>query len=206
MSTPTRKRAARRSPTERATQIADAARSVALQHGLSAVTLRAVAARAEVTPALVAHYEPNMDVLVASTFRTIVAAEIEEVDLLLGALPSPTARMAELADTLLDGTRDEVTVVWVEAWAMGRRNDALAAAVRQQMDSWQEVVQNVIEDGTAAGEFQTEDSASAAWQVLGMIDGLNAQALVRWNDSAARGALVHRALEGVLGLARGALG
>jgi AcrR family transcriptional regulator len=206
MSTPTRKKAARLSPAERAAQIDAAARDLALEHGLGAVTLRAVAARIDVAPGLVAHYQPSMDALVAATFGVIVAAEIREVDVLLGALPTPTARMAELADTLLDGTRDEVTVVWVEAWAMGRRNDALAAAVREQMDAWQEVVQGVIEAGVAAGEFRTEDAASAAWQVLGMIDGLNAQALVRWNDSGARGSLVHRALEGVLGLERGALG
>jgi AcrR family transcriptional regulator len=205
MSRPPRKKAARKSPAERASEIADAARDLALEQGLTAVTLRGIAARIDVAPALVAHYEPNMDALIAATFATIVAAEIEEVDELLASLPTPTERIAALIDTLLDGTRDDVTVVWVEAWGLGRRNDALAASVREQMDSWQEVVQGVIEAGVASGEFETPDAASVAWQLLGMIDGLNAQALVRWGDAGARGSLIGHALEGMLGMRRGAL-
>jgi AcrR family transcriptional regulator len=205
MSRPERKKAARKSPAERSAEIAAAAREVAIEQGLAAVTLRSVAARSDVAPALVAHYQPNMDALVASTFATIVAAEIDEVVALLATLPGPRERLGALLDTLLDGTRDDVTVVWVEAWALGRRNDALAASVRGQMDAWQEVVQGVIEQGAASGEFETDDAAAVAWQLLGMIDGLNAQALVRWGDAGDRGSLIHRAVEGMLGLGRGAL-
>ncbi|GAA2035420.1 TetR family transcriptional regulator [Agromyces tropicus] len=205
MSTPVRTRAARKSPAERSAEIVEAARLVALEHGLAAVTLRAIAARAGVTPALVAHYRPSMDVLVAETFAAIVAAEIDEVADLLADRPGPRERLGALLDTLLDGTRDDVTIVWVEAWAIGRRNEPLAASVREQMDAWQEVVQDVIEDGTARAGFRTEDAAAAAWQLLGMIDGLNAQALVRWGDQSARGSMIHGAVEGMLGLERGAL-
>jgi hypothetical protein len=53
--------------------------------------------------------------------------------------------------------------------------------------------------------MRIDDPAEAAWQLLGMIDGLNAQALVRWNDASARGSLTHRALEGMLGLDRASL-
>lgn len=205
MSTPTRARASRKSPAQRSAEIADAARHVALEQGLAAVTLRSIAARASVTPALVAHYQPNMDALVATTFGTIVAAEIDEVERLLAALPGPRERLGALLDTLLDGSRDDVTVVWVEAWAIGRRNDALAASVREQMDAWQGVVQGVVEEGVAEAGFETDDAAATAWQLLGMIDGLNAQALVRWGDASDRGSLIHRAVEGMLGLQRGAL-
>lgn len=205
MSTPARARASRKSPAERSAEIADAARGVALEQGLAAVTLRSIAARAGVAPALVAHYEPNMDALVASTFSTIVGAEIDEVARLIAAQPEPRRRLGTLLDTLLDGARDDVTVVWVEAWALGRRNDALAASVRAQMDAWQVVVQGVIEQGVAEAGFETDDAAATAWQLLGMIDGLNAQALVRWGDTGDRGSLIHRAVEGLLGLPRGAL-
>ncbi|WP_353814774.1 TetR/AcrR family transcriptional regulator [Agromyces sp. SYSU T00266] len=206
MSTPVRTRATRKSPAERSAEIAEAARLLALEQGLTAVTLRAIAARAGVTPALVAHYQPSMDALVADTFATIVAAEVDEVAEFLAARPGPRERVGALLDTLLDGTRDDVTVVWVEAWAMGRRNEALAASVREQMDAWQVVVQGVIEDGVANAGFRTDDAGAAAWQLLGMIDGLNAQALVRWGDASARGSMIHGAVEGMLGLERGALG
>lgn len=205
MSTPIRTRASRKSPAERSAEIADAARQVALEQGLAAVTLRSIAARAGVAPALVAHYQPNMDALVASTFGTIVAAELAEVHDLVAALPTPRERLALLLETLLDGTRDDVTVVWVEAWALGRRNDALAETVRHEMDDWRTFVQGIIEAGVAGDGFETDDAASVAWQLLGMIDGLNAHALVRWEDAADRGSRIGHAVEGMLGLPRGAL-
>lgn len=205
MSTPTRQRAPRMSPAERALSIANAARSLALEEGLSAVTLRAVAARAGVAPALVAHYVPSMDVLIARTFASVVSAEVAEIETLLDGLPGPRAQLGTLVRTILDGSRDDVTLVWVEAWALGRRNETLAAEVRAQMDAWQGVIQDVITAGVDAGEFETEDPAGVAWQLLGMVDGLNAQALVRWGDTSDRGSLISHAVEGMLGLDRGAL-
>lgn len=206
MSSTPRKRAARKSPAERAAEIAGAAHDLALAEGLSAVTLRAVAARIDVAPALVAHYEPNMDALVAASFRTVVSAELDEMRAVIAAESAPTAALAALLDALLDVTRDDVTVVWVEAWTMGRRNETLAAAVRAEMDAWQALIKGVVDDGVRSGEFQTTDAATdVAWQLLGMIDGLNAQALVRWNDERSRGSLLHRAVEGMLGLDRFAL-
>ena len=205
MSSPTRKKAARKSPAERAAEIADAAHELALEQGLSAVTLRAVAARIDVAPALVAHYEPDMQALIASTFASIVAAELAEVDALVAGLATPRERLAAMLATLLDGSRDDVTVIWVEAWAMGRRNEALAASVRDEMDAWQAMIRGVVEAGVASRDFETDDPAAAAWQLLGMIDGLNAQALVRWGDAADRGSLISHAVEGMLGLERGAL-
>ena len=95
--------------------------------------------------------------------------------------------------------------MWVEAWALGRRNEALAARVRDEMDAWRTFVQGIVEAGIAAGEFEADDAASVAWQLLGMIDGLNAHALVRWEDADDRGSRIGHAVEGMLGLGRGAL-
>ena len=205
MSRPVRKKAARKSPAERSAEIADAACTIALEHGLYALTLRSVAAQVDVAPALVAHYQPNMDALVANTFGTIVAREMAEVGELLAERDTPRTRLALLLETLLDGTRDDVTLIWVEAWALGRRNEALAERVRTEMDEWRTFLQAIIEAGVAAGEFETDDAASVAWQVLGMIDGLNAHALVRWEDSGGRGTRIGHAVEGMLGLPAAAL-
>lgn len=205
MSTSVRKKAARKSPVERAAEVTAAARDLALEHGLYALTLRSIATRIDVTPALVAHYEPNMDALVASTFSSIVAAELAEVGELLETRATPRERLALLLATLLDGTREEVTLVWVEAWALGRRNELLAQSVRAEMDDWRAFVQDVIDAGTASGDFETDDAAAVSWQLLGMIDGLNAHALVHWEDSGHRGSRLGQAVEGMLGLERGAL-
>ncbi|WP_394553249.1 TetR/AcrR family transcriptional regulator [Agromyces sp. MMS24-JH15] len=205
MSSADRTRAPRKSPDARRAEIAHAARDLAHEHGLTALTLRAVAARIGVAPGLVAHYEPSMDALVARTFRAVVAAELDEVGALVAARPDPPARLAALLRTLLDSARSDVTVVWVEAWALGRRNEPLAHAVREEMDAWQSLIEGVVADGASSGAFRVADPAVTAWQVLGMIDGLNAQALVRWGDAGERGSLIEHAVEGMLGLERGTL-
>ena len=205
MSTEPRGTGLRKSPIERAAEIRDAARALALEQGLSALTLRAVAAKAGVTSALVAHYVDGMDALIAETFSHIVMQEIDDLDVRVSREDSPTRRLHTLCFTLLDGSRDEVTLVWVEGWAMGRRNPALAAAIRLQMDVWEQLFAAVIEDGVAAGEFVTENPGAVAWQLLGMIDGLNAQALVTQDVPGPRGALIAGAVEGMLRMRPGSL-
>ena len=125
------------------------------------MTLRSIANRIDVAPALVAHYQPNMDVLIASTFARSSRSSSTRCAA-CSDRETPIDRMAALLETLLDGTRDDVTVVWVEAWAMGRRNEPLAGAVREQMDAWQAVVQQVVEDGRTSGEFDADDAADVA--------------------------------------------
>lgn len=200
-----RPRAARKSPEERAEEIRSAACELARRDGLPVLTLRSVAARIGVAPALVAHYEPSMDELVAATFTTVTNAEVDEIAELLAEAPSATDKLRRLVATLLEPSRDDVTTVWADAFSLGRTNDSLAAAVRAVMDTWQTLVVGVIEEGVASGEFTTDEPADVAWQFLGMVDGVNAHALVRYAGTPDRGRLVCRALENELGLAHGTL-
>lgn len=198
---PTPARRARKSPEQRAAEIDAAARELALAEGLSALTLRALAARVGVAPGLIAHYRPSMDALVAETYSGIVAAEIAEVEALLGEhAADERAALAALIRTLLDPARDDTTVVWVEAWGMGRRNPALADAVRTQMAAWHALVVALLERGVAAGHFATPDADAVAWQLLGLIDGVNAQAMVLSGGTADHARLVTRAMEALLGV------
>ncbi|WP_207457003.1 TetR/AcrR family transcriptional regulator [Herbiconiux sp. SYSU D00978] len=195
----------RKTPDGRRVEIAAAARAIALRQGLDAVTQRAVATEAAMTPALVAHYVASMDALVAETFAGIVADELTELRELLGEEGDPQRKLSLLLGTLLDGSRHDVTSVWVHAWALGRRNDALAAAVREQMDDWQRMIRDVIAEGTAAGVFRCDDPGDTAWHVLAMIDGLNAHALVHWGAPAVQVSLATQAVEAMLGLRPGSL-
>lgn len=195
----------RRSPAERRAEIAAAATALALDSGLDAITLRAVAGRIGVAPGLVAHYAPSMDDLVADTFGELVAGELREVVELMARVEHPARRIGILLDTLLDGSRDDITLVWVQAWGMGARSEALAARVRAEMDDWKSAIAVEIERGMDAGAFASGDAAAVAWHLLAMIDGLNAHSLVRWNDLPDRRALTARAVAGLLGVDSAAL-
>ncbi|MFB8147968.1 TetR/AcrR family transcriptional regulator [Microbacterium sp. NPDC056003] len=199
-STPTRRSAA-----ERVAQIADAARAIALESGLGAVTLRAVATGVGVAPALVAHYVPSMDELVADTFSAIVGDELAEVIALAGNHRSAADALSAVLASLLDDGRGEVTLIWVQSWSLGRRNDLLAERVREQMDAWRRFLGGVLERGRTAGEFRCDDPDAIAAQTLGMVDGLNAHSLVAWQDASERVRLLLRSVEAMLDLPSGAL-
>ncbi|HYJ49285.1 MAG TPA: TetR family transcriptional regulator C-terminal domain-containing protein [Microbacterium sp.] len=205
MSSTSTKVRTRKTPAERSAEILAAATLLAREQGLSALTLRAVAERAGVASGLIAHYQPSMDDLLARVYSDLVGAEIREVEALLAARSGPAQRMAALIGTLLDGTRDDLTVVWVEAWALGRRNPALAVAVRDQMDAWHRLVATVVDEGCTIDAFTTPSSSDAAWQVLGMIDGLNAQSLARGIEGEGYVEKMARAAEILLGAPSGTI-
>lgn len=195
----------RKAPAERAAEIIAAATAIARENGLSAVTLRAVAERVGVASGLVAHYEPSMDELVARVYAALVGEEVREVERLVASAPDPAAQLAALFGTLMEDGREDLTVVWVEGWAMARRNVPLAAAVREQMQQWQTLVEGIVAAGCRTGEFATTEPGEVAWQLIGMIDGLNAQSLARGTDTSRFAARTARAAEALVGAQPGAI-
>ncbi|MGO4452658.1 TetR/AcrR family transcriptional regulator [Arthrobacter sp. RAF14] len=190
----------RKSPAERHAEIREAAAVVALEEGLAAITLRRVARQLGVASGLVAHYEPRIEDFVAATFARIAAGDRGEVTQAMAGIDDAGLRLRAVLASSLDSERLPVTAVWVEAWGLGRRNEALATAVRAEMDAWQDLLREVIRGGVKAGIYSVPDPASAAWQILGMIDGLNAQALVRWEGVPDRREHFLSAVEHLLGL------
>ncbi|MCE0510092.1 TetR family transcriptional regulator C-terminal domain-containing protein [Microbacterium sp. KKR3/1] len=184
-------------PEERERSIVDGAIALAREGGLEVLTVRAVAARVGVTPALVAHYRPVMDAFVAEIFGYIVAAERDEVIAAFDGVGDIRAGLHDLIETLLDGERDDVTLIWVQAWALGARNDILAARVRSEMDGWQSALEQIFVRAAAAGVIADGRSDTAAWLLLAMVDGMNAHSLVKWAPSD-RADLARRALSAVL--------
>ena len=185
------------SPEERDHSILDGAIGLARESGLESLTVRAVAARVGVTPALVAHYRPGMDTFVADVFGLIVAAEREEVIAAVVDSDDLRSGLLRLIETLLDADRDDVTLIWVQAWALGARNDALAARVRQEMDGWQSALEQIFARAAATGAIAAGRADTAAWLLLAMVDGMNAHSLVKWAPRD-RADLARRALAAVL--------
>ena len=203
MKTTSRAAAPRRlPPEERERSILDGAVALASESGLEALTVRAVAARVGVTPALVAHYRPVMESFVAEVFTAIVAAERDEVIAAYDDAVDLRANLLRLIETLLDDSRDDVAMVWVQSWALGARNEALGARVRAEMDLWHSALEDLIARAIAEDPMLREDrlhvdAASSAWMLLAMVDGMSAHSLVHWAPRD-RADLARRTLSAVL--------
>ncbi len=73
------------------------------------------------------------------------------------------------------------------------------------MDAWHRLVATVVDEGCAIDAFTTPSSSDAAWQVLGMIDGLNAQSLARGIEGEGYVEKMARAAEILLGAPSGTI-
>lgn len=205
-------------PEERERSILHGAVTLATESGLEALTVRAVAARVGVTPALVAHYRPVMESFVAEVFTTIVAAERDEVIASYDASVDLRTNLLRLIETLLDEERDDVAMVWVQSWALGARNEHLGARVRAEMDLWHSALEDLIARALDADQVLAEDPVlredpvltedpvrldpdSSAWMLLAMVDGMSAHSLVHWAPRD-RADLARRTLSAVLAAAQ----
>jgi AcrR family transcriptional regulator len=196
--------ARRMQPAERAATIADAAQRLAAREGLGAVTLRRVAAEAGITPALVAHYEPNMERLVARTFSVAAFGELDEVRTAIDAAPPvATERVRLLLDSIAVPERHAVAELWADAWSLGRRNAALADAARRCMDGWQSLASGLISEGIAAGDFRAAEPEMVGMLLLSMVDAMSAYELVQYRTRAEFERMIREVLATQLGLEPG---
>lgn len=179
-----------------------AARDVAWESGLSAVTLRRVSARAGLDPGTVARVEPSMTALAARIFRRIALEELQAVT--AGATSRGTAVdalwfVAEHATADSEGNDDWL---WAEAWSAGSRNPSVAAAAREINDGWTGLISGLIDRGVQAGEFEAVDSRFVARTVLALIDGSGVRSVFGGNLAVDRTQLVITFLTRMLGVDR----
>lgn len=187
-------------PEQRRAAILDAARGIALEHGLENVTLRAVADRLDVASGLATYYFPSVEALLAEAFAGLVS---EEYDAVFSPAPAtdPLGRLAAVLRRTVDSTRDEVSLVWIDAWHLASRRPLLRAQVARQSERWVAGLAALI-----AAVPGTPDAETAARRIMAVVDGLMVQLVQRATiDGATVEELVFLVAETELGLPRGSL-
>jgi AcrR family transcriptional regulator len=143
------------------------------------VTLRRVGSALGVTPGLVSHYFSSAEQLITAAFTTSANDDLAEARSRVAAAVSPTAKVDALIDYVLDDSSEDASALWLEAWSLGRRNGALAAAANALTIEWLAWIAEIVRSGVSSGEFRVADADVAARRLLTMIDGLGAQMVVR---------------------------
>ncbi len=186
-------------------EVVAAATAVAAEQGLHALDLAVVADRLEVAPRSVRAVCPDFADVVAAAFRRVVSAELAEMKRVVLAHASPVAQMRALLDQLTAPVFMEVDAVWVESWSLGRRIPQLGVAVREEEGAWHVFLSAIIRRGVRSGDFLEVDPDDVAAQLLTLIDGVNAYALVGFHSDLDRVRLLHSSARAHLGPAIDAL-
>jgi AcrR family transcriptional regulator len=164
---------------ERRTEIVQAASVLALAEGLESLTLRRVADALGVVPGLVNHYFRSVEDLVAEAFGAAAYGETSAVFIAVDEEGTPLQRMRALIGLLVTQDRDDISLLWLDAWQASRQRPALHAEVSRQMLVWQQRVADLISSGVADGVFRSDDPPAAATRIMAVVDGLSVHAAMR---------------------------
>jgi BetI-type transcriptional repressor, C-terminal len=74
---------------------------------------------------------------------------------------------------------DAAALLWLDAWRECPRRPALQREVVRQMELDLADLTDILDRGVGAGQFTSDDTATAALRILAMIDGMFAQSAVR---------------------------
>jgi AcrR family transcriptional regulator len=165
-------------PAERHGELLAKAVEISRDEGLSAVTLRKVAAALGVTPGLVSHYFSSAEQLIVAAFGAVADADLAEARRRVGAVDTATDKVDALMDYVLDDSTVDESANWLDAWSLGRRNPVLAERANALTGQWLAFIAEIVRAGSAAGEFRVADPDVAARRLLTMIDGLGAQKVI----------------------------
>jgi TetR/AcrR family transcriptional regulator, transcriptional repressor of aconitase len=168
--------------TQRRREILDAARTVFDASGYDATTMDAVALKAGISKGSIYNYFPSKQDLFKQVF--LEDQIIQDYQAVL-ASPAPARQML---DKLLDlwfaqlNQHMQANRLVLEYWATAAREGRegeMHATFQRLYQQWRDITTNLINRGMASGEFAGNlDPAMMAALVLGLVDGVNSEAML----------------------------
>ncbi|RBY76837.1 TetR family transcriptional regulator [Geodermatophilus sp. TF02-6] len=166
---------------ERREQILSAACEVVSEIGFKSLRVADVAKRAGTSTGTVHYYFDTKTELMRAAFEWNFARSLDRRRPLLDEHPDPRERLRAFVESYLPV--DDVTVrawhVWAELWVEALHDPDLQEMNEQVYGEWRRIVAGILRDGQDSGLFREEDPVLAANALIGMIDGLALQVLLR---------------------------
>lgn len=168
---PARQAFTRESADSRRADLIAATASCLADHGVAGTTVRAICARAGVSPGLLRHYFTGIDDLIAATYR----ATSDRMDALFAAAADeagddPRARLlAFLTASFRPPVTDpDLLGAWTGFWALARSDARMAAVHRDSYAGYR----TALERRLAACGVDGPDAARLAIILTALVDGL----------------------------------
>jgi AcrR family transcriptional regulator len=162
-------------PSDRREAILEATLQVLVRKGMAATTVRDVAQEMGTSSGLIHHYYASMDDLLAQAFERSAGQDLQATRDSMAAGADPVAALRIFFDTYVRADEAWAFQLWLDAWAEAGRRPALQETSRRLNVAWQELVEESITAGVAAGQMTCADPKGAAWRILSLLDGLALQ-------------------------------
>ena len=162
---------------QRIAQITQAAIVVFSQKGFDGATMSDIAAEAGINKATIYLYFDSKEALIRSIAEYLFDREIADLRAAYESEGTAVTRLNTFYETLTAGTPEVSPLMPVifEFYALGQRNEKVRAILEAFIEQSKTLLQSIISDGIAAGEFAPVDAEKTARTLLALLDGVSIQ-------------------------------
>ncbi|MGD9705838.1 MAG: TetR/AcrR family transcriptional regulator [Acidimicrobiia bacterium] len=163
---------------ERRTEILEVTCQVVIERGFAATRIADVAQKLGVSTGLIHYHFDSKEQLLAEAFKHAARQEMASLEEDLAAAPNAVAQLDRVLQNYTPGQDDYDWLMWIDSWGEALRNPAMRA-ISQELDVESTgLIERVLRNGVATGDFVCADPASSAWRLAALLDGLGIQLTV----------------------------
>lgn len=158
--------------------IVDAAWPLFTARGYQAVTVADIARHAGMsTPAVHYYFHSKNEIFIATLDRCSEQAAGRRA--FVADIEDPAQRLLTFAKVQLDGSEESMRewTTWAQFWSASPSFADAKHATAVAYARWQKQLRSIVDDGLAAGRFNTDDPEAMINAVTAMIDGLGVHML-----------------------------
>ncbi|HEY4331798.1 MAG TPA: nuclear transport factor 2 family protein [Ilumatobacteraceae bacterium] len=161
---------------ERRQEILETTCEVVIERGFAATRIADVAKRLNVSTSLIHYHYDSKEQLLAEAFSYYARKDLAALDAEMETAPTALAQLDRAIQNYVpEGSDDVEWMLWIDAWGEALRNP-LMKKISQELDEQSvALLDRVLTDGVASGEFTCANPTSSALRLTGLIDGLAVQ-------------------------------
>ncbi len=163
---------------ERRAEILEVTCQVVIERGFAATRVSDVANKLGVSTGLIHYHFDSKQQLLAEAFQHAARQEMVSLEEDLAGAPNDVAKLDRVLENYTPGQGDLDWLMWIDSWGEALRNPAMKA-ISQELDvEATALIERVIREGVANGQFSCPDPSGSAWRLAALLDGLGIQLTV----------------------------
>lgn len=163
---------------ERRAEILDVTCQVVIERGFAATRIADVANKLGVSTGLIHYHFDSKDQLLAEAFLRAAKEDVDRLKLEVAKARTPIAKLDEIFKLYSPKEAEPGWMLYIDGWGEALRSKAIRQ-ISQDLDiQCKQVLEDIIDEGVAAGVFTCEDPHATAWRLSALLDGLAVQVTV----------------------------